>query len=205
MQIIFNAFFIKDSFKKIDNRNFIKKYNLKNKFVISYLGRIQKYKGLEQVIKIMPKLNKNVAFLCMGKDAGDLNRLKNLANKLNVNDRIIFTGEISDNEVLAGLNSSKIFILPSEWEAFGISILQAMAQGNAIISTNTEGGRFLVKKENGFLYNYGDLKDLENKIKVLIADKKPLIKISKINKEKAKQFLWNNISKDLEKVYFGKK
>ena len=196
---------LQDSFKKIDNRNFIKKYNLKNKFVISYLGRIQKYKGLEQVIKIMPKLNKNVAFLCMGKDAGDLNRLKNLANKLNVNDRIIFTGEISDNEVLAGLNSSKIFILPSEWEAFGISILQAMAQGNAIISTNTEGGRFLVKKENGFLYNYGDLKDLENKIKVLIADKKALIKISKINKEKAKQFLWNNISKDLEKVYFGKK
>ena len=137
----------------------------------------------------------------MGKDAGDLNRLKNLANRLNVNNRIIFTGEISDNEVLAGLNSSKIFILPSEWEAFGISILQAMAQGNAIISTNTEGGRFLVKKENGFLYNYDDLKDLENKVKVLIADKKVLIKISKINKEKAKQFLWTNISKDLEKAY----
>jgi len=137
----------------------------------------------------------------MGKDAGDLSRLKILINKLKVRDKVIFTNEISDENVLKGLSVSKIFILPSEWEAFGISILQAMAQGNAIISTSTEGGKFLVSKENGFLYNYNDLKDLENKIKVLIVNKQALNKISKINKEKAKQFLWNNIAKDLEEVY----
>jgi len=189
------------NFKKIDNKDFIKKYNLKDRFVISYLGRIQRYKGIEQVIKILDKLNKNVLFLIMGKDAGDLSRLKILINKLKVRDKVIFTNEISDENVLKGLSVSKIFILPSEWEAFGISILQAMAQGNAIISTSTEGGKFLVSKENGFLYNYNDLKDLENKIKVLIVNKQALNKISKINKEKAKQFLWNNIAKDLEEVY----
>jgi len=190
-----------DAFKKVDNKNFIKKYGLKNKFVISYLGRIQDYKGLDQVIKILPRLNKNVIFLIMGKDAGDLLRLKNLAKELNVDERLIFTGEVSENDKLAGLSTSKIFILPSEWEAFGINILEAMAQGNAIISTNTEGGRFLVKKENGFLFNQNDLKDLENKIKVLIADKKMLDFVRKNNIKKAKQFLWKNIVKDLEKVY----
>ncbi len=190
-----------DAFKKFDAKNFIKKYNLKNKFVISYLGRIQEYKGLEQVIKVLPRLNKNVIFLVMGKDAGNLQKLRNLASNLNVQDRIIFTGGVSQNDLLAGLRLSKIFILPSEWEAFGISILEAMAQGNAVISSNTEGGRFLVNKENGFLFNHNDLKDLENKLKVLIADKQALSKISKINIEKAKQFLWNNIAKDLEKIY----
>ena len=141
------------------NDNLTKKYNLKNKFVISYLGRIQKYKGLEQVIKIIPSLNKDVVFLIMGKDSGDESRLKSLASNLRIRDRIIFTGEIPDKEVTSLLSLSKIFILPSEWEAFGISILQAMAQGNAIISSKTEGGRFLIDKENGFLFNYQDLKD----------------------------------------------
>ncbi|MEK6933220.1 MAG: glycosyltransferase family 4 protein [Nanoarchaeota archaeon] len=193
---------LQDSFKKIKNKDFTKKYNLENKFVISYLGRIQRYKGLDQVIKIIPRLNKNVVFLIIGKDAGDESRLKSLASNLRIRDRIIFTGEISDEEVIKGLSVSKIFILPSEWEAFGISILQAMARGNTIISTRTEGGRFLVKEnENGFLFNYNDLKDLENKVKVLVTDKQALSKISKINKEKAKQFLWENIVKDLEKVY----
>ncbi len=181
------------SFKKVNNKEFEKKYNLKDKFVISYLGRIQEYKGIDQVIKVMPKLKKEVIFLVMGKDSGDLRRLKNLASSLNVSDKVIFTGEISDDDVLAGLNLSKVFILPSEWEAFGISILQAMAQGNAIISTKTEGGRFLIDKENGFLYNFQDIKDLENKLKVLIADKQALDKISKLNIK--------NIVKDLEKLY----
>ena len=188
-------------FKKINNKSFIKKYNLKDKFVISYLGRVQAYKGLDQVIKILPDLDKNIVFLIMGKDAGDLSRLKKLAIQSNVQNQIRFTGEISDDKVLEGLSLSKIFILPSEWEAFGISILQAMAQGNVIISTKTEGGRFLISKENGFLYNYNDLKDLENKVKLLYKNRNLLNQLGKNNIKKAKQFLWKDIAKDLGKVY----
>ena len=192
----------KDSFEKIDNKDFIKKYNLKNKFVVSYLGRIQKYKGLEQVIKVLPRLNKNVVFLVMGKDSGDLSRLKTLSNNLKIRERIIFTSELSDDDVIKGLSVSKIFILSSEWEAFGISILQAMAQGNAIISTRTEGGRFLIKEnENGFLFDYNNLDELKSKLNLLIKNKNSLNKIGKNNIKKAKKFLWNNISENLEKVY----
>ena len=108
----------------------------------------------------------------MGKDAGDRKRLVELSKKLKVNDRVIFTGEIVDNEKLSGLDASEIFIMPSEWEAFGIVILEAMARGNAIISTKNEGALFLVKKENGLLYNFGDLKKLEESINVLYKNKK---------------------------------
>ena len=192
---------LQDSFKKIDNRNFIKKYNLKNKFVISYLGRIQKYKGLDQVIKILPKLNKNIVFLAMGKDAGDKRRLVELSKKLKVQDRVIFTGEIFDNEKLSGLDASEIFIMPSEWEAFGIVILEAMARGNAIISTKNEGAEFLIKKENGLLYDFGDLKTLEDSINILYKNKKLRDRFKKNNLKKAKEFLWKDIAKDLERIY----
>jgi len=190
-----------DVFGKVDNKEFIKKYNLKRKFVISYLGRIQDYKGLDQVIKILLKLDKKIVFLAVGKDAGDKKRLITLAKRLNVQDRVIFTGEVSHEEKLKALDVSEIFILPSEWEAFGISIVEAMARRNAVISTKTEGGNFLVKKENGFVYDFGDLNSLERYVKVLFKDNKLRNSMKKVNFEKSKKFLWKNISNDLEKVY----
>ena len=189
------------SFDKIDNKEFVKKYKLKNKFVISYIGRVQKYKGLDQVIKVLLKLNKQIVFLVMGKDAGDKKRLITLSKKLKVSDRIIFTGEVSYPEKLMGLDVSEIFILPSEWEAFGIGILEAMARNNAIISTKTEGGEFLVRKENGFVYDFDDIKQLEKYINILFKDEKLRERIKKNNIKKAKEFLWENIVKDLERIY----
>jgi len=190
-----------DLFRKIDSRSFVKKYNLKNKFVVSYIGRIQKYKGLDQIIKILPRLDKRIVFLAMGKDAGDRKRLVELSKSLRVHDRVIFTGEISDNEKLSGLDASEIFIMPSEWEAFGIVILEAMARGNAIISTRNEGAEFLVKKENGLLYDLGDLNSLEKYIKILFVDKKLRDRMKKSNLKKAREFLWSDIAKELEEIY----
>lgn len=190
-----------ECFSKINAKSFVNKYKLNNKFVISYLGRIQGYKGLDQVVRVLPELDKKIVFLVMGRDAGDKKRLIELSRKLKVNDRIIFTGEVSHSEKLMGLDISKIFILPSEWEAFGMGILEAMARGNAIISTKTEGGEFLVKKDNGFTYNFGDLNNLKKCIKILFKDKRLREVIQKNNINKAKEFLWKNIAKDLERIY----
>ena len=189
------------TFDKVNNKNFIDKYKLENNFIISYLGRIQKYKGLDQVIKILPKLDKKIVFLVMGKDVGDRKRLVELSKSLRVQDRVIFTGEISDNEKLSGLDASEIFIMPSEWEAFGIVILEAMARGNAIVSTRNEGAEFLVKKENGLLYDLGDLNSLEKYIKILFVDKKLRDRMKKSNLERAREFLWSDIAKELEEIY----
>ena len=91
--------------------------------------------------------------------------------------------------------------MPSEWEAFGIVILEAMARGNAVISTKNEGAVFLVKKENGLLYDFNNLKKLEENINILYKNKKLRDKLKKNNLKKAKEFLWKDIAKNLEKVY----
>ena len=92
------------------------------------------------------------------------------------------------------LSLSSIFVLPSSWEAFGISILEAMATNNAIISTLTEGGEYLIKEEeNGFLYDYGDKNELINFINKIIEDKKLLNKLKINNYKKAQTFVWDQI------------
>ena len=79
-----------------------------------------------------------------------------------------------------------------------------MAHGNIIISTKTEGGKFLVKEyKNGFLYDFNNIKQLKQKINLILKNKPIQDKIKTNNIRKAKQFLWKNIAKDLEKLYLS--
>lgn len=193
----------KETFRKVKK---LEKYNLKNKFIITYLGRIQRYKGLEQVIKSLPEIKKvepGILFVAMGKDVGDKNRLKKLAKKLKVEENILFLGIVSEKKKLAFLDKSEIFIFPSEWEAFGIVMLEAMARKNAIISTRTEGGKYLIKEGNGFLFDYNNVKKLTSHLRKLVKSKRLRKEIQKNNYKKSKNFLWSKIALDLEKIYMN--
>ena len=197
----------KDRLRKIDNRDFTKKYNLKNKFVISSLGRLLPYKSFDKIIYSLPEIiknNKNVTYLCMGDDRGELKNLKNLAKKLKVEKHIIFTGEVSEDDKLKALDISEIFLFPSEpgTEAFGIVTLEAMLRGNAVVASDTEGSLFLIKKENGFIYPYNEIKKLAEYTNLLIKNKELRLKMQKANIEKGKKYINENIAWDhLEKIY----
>ena len=58
------------------------------KFKIVYLGRIQKYKGLDQIIKTLPSLGKEAEFHAIGPDAGFQNKLNLLARELKVKKQV---------------------------------------------------------------------------------------------------------------------
>lgn len=194
----------KEIYTKVDVETFRKKHKLQNKLVISYLGRIQKYKGLDQVIKVMPDLvkeNPKVCFLAMGKDWGDRGRLKKLARELKVEKNVLFA-EVSDEERLAGLDISEIFVLPSEWEAFGIVIIEAMARHNAIVSTKTEGGNFLIEPgKHGYLYDYKDTNELRKHLLKLVKDDKMRHRMIGVNYAYSKEFSTEKIAKQLEALY----
>lgn len=198
----------KSSFKKLPGaykNKVYKKYHLQGKFILAYVGRIQRYKGLDQVISVLPELKKmmpDILFLAIGKDVGDQKRLEQLAEKSRVRENVLFAGPVSEDEKLALLDLSKIFVFPSEWEAFGIVVLEAMARGKAIVSSRTEGGRYLIKEgHNGFLFDYQNKKELLHKLMLLLQKDRLLRAIKTNNIRKSKQFLWENISKDLEKIY----
>ncbi len=136
----------KETFRKTDTLHFIKKYKLKNKFIISYLGRIQEYKGIDQVIKVLPEIiniEPKTIFLIIGKDTGYRKNLERLLQELRIKDHVFFIENISEKEKLEALESSEIFILPSEWEAFGICV-----DPNTLIVTDEE-----IKQIKDICYN----------------------------------------------------
>ena len=177
---------------------------LSRKFIISFTGRFEEYKGIQQVIKILPKLVKvkpNLKFVVMGRGGNYLENIKTLAKNLEVEKYLHIIVNPEDKLRDLVLTQSKIFVMPSRWEAFGISILEAMAKKCAIVTSETEGGKFLVEnKINGFLFDFDDEKGLYKSLESLVKDPKLLLKIQNNNFEKAKMYTWDEIAIDYEKI-----
>jgi glycosyltransferase involved in cell wall biosynthesis len=181
-------------------REFTIKHKISNKYVLSYLGRISEYKGVQDIIYVLQDLIRkfpDIVLLVMGRDDGYLRTLKKIAEQEGVKKYVRIIEDISEEDKFTALNISNIFIFPSEWEAFGIVLLEAMTQGNAIISTKTEGGKFLItEKVNGLLYDFGNKGQLKLHIESLLKNKQLVEKMTRENLKKVNQCSWDVIVKE---------
>jgi glycosyltransferase involved in cell wall biosynthesis len=186
-----------------------KEFGLSRKFVITFTGRFEEYKGLQHLIEAINKLKykiKAIRLIAMGYKGNYLNKLKELITEYSLEKHVQIVENPDDETKLNILELSQIFVFPSQWEAFGISQVEAMAKGNAIISSNTEGGKYLIELEkNGYLFEYSDSEAIANYIEKLYKDKILLETIRKNNIEKAKDFVWETIVKDYQKILYETK
>ena len=97
-----------------------------------------------------------------------LTRLQDLARELGVEDRVTFLGNVEDVPAfLAGLD---IFVLPSRYEGFGISLIEAMATGLPCIASRLDGPEEILEDSRyGMLFESGNEKELANRIAAMLA------------------------------------
>ena len=115
-----------------------------------FVGRIEKYKGIQDVIGMMPALltsEPDVRLTIVGGDSGFRHELESLSERLGVSDNIVFTGEVSRDYLLEKYREADIFVLPSRMEGFGIVLLEAMASGLPCVAYSIPSVRTLI--ENG--------------------------------------------------------
>jgi glycosyltransferase involved in cell wall biosynthesis len=122
------------------------------KIIIIYTGRLVAYKGLPLLLSVWKKIvtqNKNIHLLLVGSGGLDLDNceaeLQAFVIKHKLQDTVHFTGSVSN--VQEYLQASDIFVFPTENEAFGISLIEAMACGLAAVSTAVGGIKDIL--ENG--------------------------------------------------------
>lgn len=118
---------------------------------------------IEAIKEIINKISK-IAFIFIG-NGPELGRIKNLASKYNLLSYIHFLGAISPEEVRDYVSISDLFVLPSRYEAFGISALEAMVAETPVIATNTGGLKELIRNgTTGLLVEPENHKELADKI-----------------------------------------
>ena len=152
----------KFNINKLDNRiissgvNTIplrKKRNFnKNKLNFLYVGKLIKRKNLDLLLNALSKLDKNVWYLEVVGDGKMRNEYNMLVDKLEINDNVNFIGKLTHDAVMAKMEKSEIFCMPSVDETLGLVYLEAMSKGCLTIGTKNEGIDGIIKdKENGFL------------------------------------------------------
>ena len=178
-----------DKFKRdFKQREILRKqYSLENKKVLVSVGRIVGWKGYQLVIEALKELD--FYYVVIG-DGEYLNTLKDLAKKFNVSNKVLFLGSIDNKELSNYLSMGDIFVQPSiGHEAFGITIIEAMACELPVVASRNGGIVDIVKDNiNGYLFEINDIKDMQSKIDLSFTN---LSKLSKSSREYIKEnFTW---------------
>jgi glycosyltransferase involved in cell wall biosynthesis len=120
---------------------------------ILYVGRLEKYKGVQYLVHALPKLDSEIFLEVVGK--GPYRKsLVRLARRLKVDDRIRFFQDLPRKRLLHKYAEADLFALLSKYEAYGISVAEALASGTPCIVANTSALREFVDNENCFGIDY---------------------------------------------------
>src|SRR5260221_3209441 len=178
------------------------KHDKDDKVVITYMNRHEWYKGIQNVIEAINKIRnskseiQNFIFYIMGRAGNYTPKLTELIEKYQLDDYVKFIFSPTDEERdKIFYEESQINILPSNWEATGITLIEAMAKGNALVTTyQNEAAEIIIKEgENGFIYNYTDNDKLVEILEKLISNYDLRQKIRQNNIQAASDFTWEAV------------
>lgn len=127
-----------------------KKYELKAQYKLLYLARLDKAKGIYELIYCIAELvrmNYNVSLVVVGDGLED-DQLKRLVSDLDLSNYIFFEGAITDKQRIAEYyKNADLFVLPSYHEGFPRTLYEAMIFGIPIVTTFVGGIPFLMKND----------------------------------------------------------
>lgn len=132
------------------NPALLRRYNLTGKIVLMTLGRLsrdERYKGIEEVLELLPSLLRrypNLVYLVVG-DGTDRARLERKASALGIAGHVVFTGFVPEAEKADHYRLADAYVMPGRGEGFGFVFLEAMACGVPVVASKLDGSREAVR------------------------------------------------------------
>lgn len=172
--------------------------------VVIYVGSIVERKGLHILVKAIPMILKNhpdALFILVG-DGNYLDQIKKVSRQMNVEESIIFTGFVDENEKYVYYQAGDIFCLPSFSEGYPMVLLEASAFGLPLVVSDIGVHKAIVKDGyNGYIFTNGDSNDLAIKIIDLIDNRSLRSDIESNSRILAQTHSWDVIVKDIEEIF----
>lgn len=140
----------------VSQKNNPLKFELPKRF-ISSVGRPSFQKNIEAMVEVFKSVNNklpDVHLILMGVGfyAPNVDRVKSLLKKYNLEDKFIMLPWISQEEIYTIINQSELYISTSRYEGLPYSVIESLALGKACVVSDCDGNRDLVTNhENGFV------------------------------------------------------
>lgn len=175
------------------------KFNVpRDKKIIMYVGNLKPHKNLERLLEAYSKIanKENTSLILVGKAFSNYNVLENKEKELKIENQVIHTGIVSQEELVDLYNLADLFVFPSLYEGFGLPVIEALACGTKVIcsdnSSMPEVGGDLVDYFNAY-----NVEEIKEKIEKVLSEEK------KLDNEKVKAWLskfdWKNASELVKK------
>ena len=179
------------------------KYKIKDKFIL-YVGVLEPRKNISTLIKAYANLifgNKiNHQLIIVGKKGWGCQEIFKIVQNLNLSKKVIFTGYLSEKELVFLYNGADLFVYPSLYEGFGIPPLEALACGTPVLSSNISSIPEVVGEE-GILVNPHNIEEISESMYRVLTDEKLRNVLKEKGIRRAKEFSEEKLAKKTIEVY----
>jgi len=191
-------------FNPSNNGEYLKKrFNLPDKKIVLFTGRINEEKNLDVLIKAIPHVVKKIDshFLIVGSGGEYKKLLMNLAKKLKIEKHTTFTDFLDWKDYPNIYSIADVFAIPSESELQSIVTMEAVASGLPVVVVNNGALPELASMNNGFVFEPKNSEEMADCIAKILIDEK-LRKTMGINSLKLiKKHTMESVVKQFEKAY----
>lgn len=168
-------------------------------FILS-LGRIDIYmKGLDLLLEAFSRIrNPSVALKIAGAGKpGDMKRLTELIKGHNLDNRVEYLGRVEEREKLELLRTCLFLAMPSRFEGWGITAVEANAAGKAVLGTQIRGlAEAVMHNETAILIEPENLHQLVSEMDLLVENEDMRRRLGRQGREWARRFSWDSIAEE---------
>ncbi|MCJ7770413.1 glycosyltransferase family 4 protein, partial [Candidatus Bathyarchaeota archaeon] len=142
--------------------------------IVLFLGRISEIKQIDVLVRAFKTtidVVKGVKLVIVGPDGGYMEKLMALVKDLDLEDQVVVTGPLYDREKLAAYVDSFVYVLPSRYETFPMTILEAYACSKPVIASNVNSIPDLVRNNRtGLLVTSSQVGELASALSFMLSN-----------------------------------
>lgn len=178
------------------------KFNIpKDKRILMFVGNLKPHKNLDRLLQAFSKMkNQDNVLLLVGKAFEDYT-LAEKEKELKIEDRVIHTGIVSEEELCDLYNLVDLFVFPSLYEGFGLPVIEAMICGTKVVSSNSS----TLPEVGGDLIPYFNPENVEEMAGVITKEleREDTEEEKQKRIEWAKKFNWETTSEEIMKIFIS--
>jgi glycosyltransferase involved in cell wall biosynthesis len=179
--------------------NISQKYDLPEKFILN-IGTMEARKNLLNVVKAMKCIDEDISLVAIGRRTSYTTQVEEFIKENNLAHRIRLMHKVPFHDFPALYAAASVFVYPSVFEGFGIPVLEALAVGTPVATSNISSMPE-VGGEAALYFDPFHVEDMADKMNMLLHDKTVVAMLNENRTKQLEKFSIENIAAKVNEIY----
>lgn len=206
IQVVYNG--VDDTFRRPladeEIERWLRQLEIRRPYVLFVGNAAKPHKNLDNVVQAYARARKSCSFeaplVCVGEREGVEFKIRQRAEQLGIPDKVKLLGHVAGEALPAIYQGASLFVYPTLYEGFGLPVIEAMASGTPVITSNTSALKE-VAEGHAHLVNPLDVGDMADAIAQCMADPDHRESLAKLGRRRAEDFQWRRTAERTLEIY----